>query len=111
MQGERLDIHIENIETGGHIIPVSMTVYDIDGQRGIFVPGSEGRTAAKETLADMGGSLGTNVSITRSAGQQLAMDLSRSVMQGGTQFLSQKLRAVKIKLKAGYKVLLVTKQP
>lgn len=111
LQGERLDIHIENIEAGGHIIPVSMTVYDIDGQRGIFVPGSEGRTAAKETLADMGGSLGTNVSITRSAGQQLAMDLSRSVVQGGTQFLSQKLRAVKIKLKAGYKVLLVTKQP
>ena len=57
------------------------------------------------------GSLGTNVSITRSAGQQLAMDLSRSVMQGGSQFLSQKLRSVKIKLKVGYKVLLVSKQP
>jgi len=111
LQGERLDIHIENIEVGGDIIPVSMTVYDIDGQRGIFVPGSDGRTAAKEMLSDMGGSLGTNVSITRSAGQQLAMDLSRSVMQGGTQFLSQKLRSVKIKLKVGYKVLLVSKQP
>lgn len=110
IQGERLDIHIENLESRGNIIPVDLTVYDVDGQRGIFVPGSDTRSAAKEALANMGSSLGTSVSISRSAGQQVAMDLTRGAMQSGSQLLSQKIRAVKITLKAGYKVLLVSKQ-
>lgn len=110
IQGERLDIHVENLESGGNIIPVDLTVYDVDGQRGIFVPGSDSRGAAKEALANMGGSLGSSVSISRSAGQQVAMDLTRGAMQSGTQLLSQKIRTIKITLKAGYKVLLVTKQ-
>lgn len=109
IQGERLEIHVENLESGGNIIPVNLTVYDIDGQRGIFVPGSDTRSAAKEALANMGGSLGSSVSISRSAGQQVAMDLTRGVMQSGTQLLSQKIRTIKITLKAGYKVLLVSK--
>ena len=45
-----------------------------------------------------------------SAGQQVAMDLTRGVLQGGTRFISQRVKAVKVKLKAGYKVLLVTKK-
>ena len=50
IQGERLDILVSSIEYAGNIIPVELAIYDIDGQRGIFVPGSEGRTAAKEVM-------------------------------------------------------------
>ena len=109
IRGERLDILVSSIEYAGNIIPVELATYDIDGQRGIFVPGSESRTAAKEVLGDVSQSMGGSISFAGSAGQQVAMDLTRGVLQGGTRFISQRVKAVKVKLKAGYRVLLVTK--
>lgn len=110
IQGERLDILVSSIEYAGNIIPVELATYDIDGQRGIFVPGSEGRTAAKEVMGDVSQSMGNSISFAGSAGQQVAMDLTRGILQGGTRFISQRVKAVKIKLKAGYRVLLVAKK-
>ena len=110
IRGERLDILVSSIEYAGNIIPVQLATYYIDGQRGIFVPGSESRTAAKEVLGDVSQGMGGSISFAGSAGQQVAMDLTRGVLQGGTRFISQRVKAVKVKLKAGYKVLLVTKK-
>ena len=110
IRGERLDILVSSIEYAGNIIPVQLATYDIDGQRGIFVPGSVSRTAAKEVLGDVSQGMGGSISFAGSAGQQVAMDLTRGVLQGGTRFISQRVKAVKVKLKAGYKVLLVTKK-
>lgn len=110
IRGERLDILVSSIEYAGNIIPVQLATYDIDGQRGIFVPGSESRTASKEVLGDVSQGMGGSISFAGSAGQQVAMDLTRGVLQGGTRFISQRVKAVKVKLKAGYKVLLVTKK-
>lgn len=110
IQGERLEINIQNLEYKGNILPVELSVYDVDGQRGLFVPGSDDRNAAKEAIADVGSNMGSSISVTHSAGQQIAMDLSRGLIQSGTQLLSKKVRAVRITLKAGYKVLLVPKE-
>ena len=110
IRGERLDILVSSIEYAGNIIPVELATYDIDGQRGIFVPGSESRTAAKEVLGDVSQSMGGSISFAGSAGQQVAMDLTRGALQGGTRFISQRVKAVKVKLKAGYRALLVTKK-
>lgn len=70
----------------------------------------ESRTAAKEVLGDVSQSMGGSISFAGSAGQQVAMDLTRGALQGGTRFISQRVKAVKVKLKAGYRVLLVTKK-
>lgn len=82
IRGERLDILVSSIEYAGNIIPVELATYDIDGQRGIFVPGSESRTAAKEVLGEVSQSMGGSISFAGSAGQQVAMDLTRGVLQG-----------------------------
>lgn len=97
IRGERLDILVSSIEYAGNIIPVELATYDIDGQRGIFVPGSESRTAAKEVLGDVSQGIGGSISFAGSAGQQVAMDLTRGVLQGGTRFISQRVKAVKVK--------------
>lgn len=110
IQGERLDILISSIEYAGNIIPVQLATYDVDGQKGIFVPGSETRSAAKDAAGTVSESMGNSVSFARSAGQQVVMDLTRGVMQGGTRLIAGRVRAVKVTLKAGYKVLLVTKK-
>ncbi|MDE6878345.1 MAG: conjugative transposon protein TraM, partial [Odoribacter sp.] len=91
-------------------VPVELTAYDTDGQPGINVPGSAEINALKEAAANAGGSLGTSVSFTQNAGQQVAMDLTKGIMQSGSQYLSKKIRTVKIHLKAGYRLFLLTKE-
>ena len=110
VQGERLDIVVSSVEYRGNLLPVELAVYDSDGQKGLSVPSSLEQEAAKEALANIGGGLGTSISFARSAGQQIAMDLTRGVMQGGSQYLAKKFRTVKVHLKAGYELMLYAKQ-
>lgn len=105
--GERLGVQITSLEYAGTIIPVTLTVYDSDGQQGVFIPGSMEVSAIKEVAANMGSSLGTSVSITnQGAGDQLLSELGKGAIQGASQYISKKMREVKVHLKAGYQVLL-----
>ena len=106
LQGERLAIVISSLKYSGNIIPVELSVYDTDGQAGIFIPGSMERSAAKEIAANMGTSVGSSVNISTDAGAQLASDLGKGLIQGTSQYFAGKMRTVKVHLKAGYKVLL-----
>ena len=106
IQGERLAIAITSIEFDGTILPVKLSVYDTDGQKGIFIPGSMEINAAKEVVANMGSSLGSSINISTDAGAQLASDLGRGVIQGFSQYVGRKMRTVKVHLKAGYRVML-----
>ena len=106
IQGERLNVLISSLEYHGNIIPVELAVYDMDGQAGIFIPGSMERSAAKEIVAGMGTSAGSSMNFSTDAGAQLAADLGKGLIQGTSQYFSKKMRSVKVHLKAGYKVLL-----
>lgn len=109
IQGERLQIVVQSLEYNGNILPVQLTAYDVDGQRGLFIPGSAETTALKEITASMGRDAGTSISITQgiTAGQQLAADIGRSLIQGTSQYVSKKLRTTKVTLKAGHRLLLM----
>jgi conjugative transposon TraM protein len=107
IQGERLGITVNSLEYDGLIVPVELTVYDTDGQRGIYIPNIGTVNAAKEIVANMGTSAGTSISLTSNASQQLVADLGRSAIQGTSQYMAKKLREVKVNLKAGYKILLL----
>ena len=109
IKGERLHIFINSLEHGGNIIPVQLTVYDTDGQQGLFIPGSIEVNAIKEITASMGRDAGTSISISQgtTAGQQLAADVGRSFIQGASQYISKKMRTTKVTLKAGHRLLLM----
>jgi len=110
IQGDRLGISIQSLEYRGNIIPVDLTVYDTDGQEGIFIPGSLEINAFKEMAGNIGSNLGTSVSLTQSAGQQLLSGLGKGVIQSGSQYMTKKVKTITVKLKAGYKVLLLMNQ-
>ena len=110
VQGERLDILVSSIEYAGNIIPVELAVFDTDGQKGLSVPSSMEQEAFNEAMANIGTGLGTSISFAQSAGQQVAMDVTRGLLQGTSGYLAKKFRTVKVKLKAGYKVMLYAKQ-
>lgn len=109
IQGERLDISISSIEYEGTIIPVDMVTYDIDGQKGIHIPGSLEMNAAKEIVANMGSSVGSSFTMTQSAGAQLTSDLSKGAIQGVSAYMQKKIRQVKVTVKSGYRVMLMPK--
>lgn len=107
IKGERLDIEILQVEYNGTIIPVELTVYDNDGQAGIFIPGSMEVSAAKEMAANLGQNLGTSISITnQSAGDQLLSEVGRGAIQGVSLYISKKMREEKVHLKSGYTLML-----
>lgn len=105
--GERMEITVSAVSYSGAVIPVSLEVYDTQGMKGVSVPGSDELNAVKEIAANMGSSLGTSISITESAGAQLAADLGKGAIQGTSQYLSKKFRTVKVTLKAGHELYLL----
>lgn len=109
IEGQRLAVRVQSLEYDGNIVPVELTAHDTDGQEGLYIPNSAERTAAKDAAANIGSGFGTSISFAQSAGQQVAMDLVRGVMTGGSQYLSNKLREVKITVKANYQILLISK--
>lgn len=108
-QGGRLELKITSIELDGNIIPVDITVYDLDGQPGLYVPYTPEMSALSEMAGNMGQTSGTSLMMTQSAGQQVAADLSRGVVQGISGYFSKKVKTSKVTLKAGYQVFLVSK--
>lgn len=106
IQGERLGIEVSSLEYQGTIIPVELSVFDTDGQAGIYIPDSQEVSAAKEVAANMGSSLGSSINISTDAGAQLASDLGKGLIQGTSQYIAKKMRTIKVHLKAGYRVML-----
>lgn len=108
-QSGRLQLKVTSIEFEGNIIPVDITVYDVDGQQGLFVPYSPEMNALSEIASNMSQTGGTSIMMTRSAGQQMAGDLSRGVVQGVSGYFSKKVRTPKVTVKAGHQLFLVSK--
>ncbi|MEA1849925.1 conjugative transposon protein TraM [Chryseobacterium sp. MHB01] len=109
-QNGRLHLKVTSIELDGNIIPVDLTIYDLDGQQGLAVPYSPEMNALSEMAGNMSQTGGTSVMLTQNAGQQIAADLSRGVVQGISGYFAKKVRTPKVTLKAGHQVYLVSKK-
>ena len=110
IQAGRLQLKVTSIELEGSIIPVDITIYDLDGQQGVPVPYSAERSALTEMAGNMSQQSGTSLMMTQSAGQQVAADLSRGVVQGISGYFAKKVKTPKVTLKAGHQVYLVSKK-
>ena len=106
VQGERLEIEITSIECEGSIYDVELQVYDSDGQEGINIPQSMESDALHEIGANMGNTMGSSINISTNTGAQIASDVGRGLINGVSQYLTKKMRTVKVHLKAGYRVML-----
>jgi len=110
IQAGRLQLKITSIEVDGNIIAVDISIYNLDGQQGLSIPYSAEMSALSEMAGNMSQQSGTSLMLTQSAGQQMASDLSRGVVQGISGYFSKKVRAPKVTLKAGHQMFLVSKK-
>ncbi len=106
LQGERLEVEITSVECEGSVYEVELQVYDSDGQEGINIPNSMESDALHEIGANMGSTMGSSINISTDAGAQIASDVGRGLINGVSQYLTKKMRTVKVHLKAGYRVML-----
>jgi conjugative transposon TraM protein len=101
LENERLLINIPGIRHGNNLLAVSLAVYDMDGLAGIHIPGSISRDVAKQS-ADQSLQGIELMALDPSLKAQAAI----AGIQAAKGLLSKKIKLVKVKVKAGYRVLL-----
>lgn len=101
VNGERLTVTIQSIRDDHALYPVALSVYDLDGMEGIFIPGAISRDAAKQA---------TSQSIQDvqlySMNNSLEMQAAAAGMEAAKGLFSKKAKLIKVTVKAGYQVLL-----
>ncbi|CAA9195812.1 conjugative transposon protein TraM [Flavobacterium collinsii] len=101
LKGERLTIKISSIRYNNSLFPVDLSVYDMDGLIGIYIPGAINRDVAKASADRSMQTLGV-ASLDDSWGAQAA----GAGIEAAKSLLSKKVKMVKVIVKAGYQVLL-----
>lgn len=101
LKGERLTINISSIRYNNSLFPVDLSVYDMDGLVGIYIPGAINRDVTKASADRSMQTLGV-ASLDDSWGAQAA----GAGIEAAKSLLSKKVKLVKVVVKAGYKVLL-----
>lgn len=101
IENDRLTIHVTSIRKGNSVFPVAISVYDIDGIRGIYAPGSINREVTKQSTDGALQSMQLLSLDNSIKGQVTAAGLGAA-----KSLLSKKVKLERITVKAGYKVLL-----
>ncbi|ANI90112.1 conjugative transposon protein TraM [Arachidicoccus ginsenosidimutans] len=101
LKGERLTIEISSIGYNGQILPVALSVYDMDGQQGLYIPGAITRDVAKQS-ADQGIETMNLGTYDASLGAQAAS----AGIQAAKTLIGKKIKLVKVTVRAGYRVML-----
>jgi conjugative transposon TraM protein len=109
IEGERMTVEVNSIQYEGNIIPVELTVYDMDGRPGIAVPGSDEVNAMREVASSLAQSAGTGITISDDATSQLVADMGKGLIQGVSQYASKKMSIVRVTVKANHGLMLLPK--
>ncbi|HEY4876920.1 MAG TPA: conjugative transposon protein TraM [Puia sp.] len=101
LSNERLKIVLTSLRYQQNILPVSLTVYDMDGMEGIYIPGSINRDVSKQSADDAISTIGMST-VDQSVGTQAAV----AGLQAAKSLASKKIKLIRVVVKSGYKVLL-----
>ncbi|WP_447642614.1 MULTISPECIES: conjugative transposon protein TraM [Chitinophagaceae] len=106
INGERLEINISSIQSGGSLYPVNLSAYDLDGIPGIYIPGAISRDVSKESADRAVQGIGM-ASLDPSLGAQAA----NAGIEAAKSLLSKKVKLIRVNVKAGYQILLRDTRP
>ncbi|GAQ15946.1 conjugative transposon protein TraM [Myroides odoratimimus] len=106
----RLELIVNSIKIDDTIIETELIGYDNYGQKGLEVLDLQEISASKEIIANMGQTAGTSISMSRSASDQIAGDLTKGLIQGVSGYFSKKVKAQRVTLKQGQELFLVPKE-
>ncbi|QHT70748.1 conjugative transposon protein TraM [Rhodocytophaga rosea] len=102
---ERLKITINSIRYREMLFPIALSVYDLDGLEGLFIPGSISRTTAKQ-----GASQGLSGANFIGTSPSVSSQLTQTAIEAGKNIISKKASIIRVKLKSNYQILLKPSQ-
>jgi conjugative transposon TraM protein len=110
---ERVFITVAALRLENTIYPITIAVFDLDGQQGLYVPNLKEKNILSRELTDAATRpfSGTSVfvpegSIQKQVGTQIALQSTQSLMQGAKGYFRSKIQSPKVTIKPNYKVLL-----
>lgn len=106
INGERLTIEIKSIRTGQSLLPIALSVYDLDGLEGIYIPGAIARDAAKQASGNALQNIQL-MSLDPSIGAQAAA----AGVEAAKGLFTKKAKLIQVTVKAGYHILLKDTSP
>ncbi len=101
ISNQRILLDIRNIRLGTSIVPVNLSVYSLDGMKGINAPSA----VLKETAANGTDDLVRSIQLA-TLDQSIATQAVGAGLDAAKSLVSKKTKRIKVKLKAGQQVLL-----
>ncbi len=114
IQGERVQVTVNTVRIKNALYPISMTAYDLDGNRGLYLADAKNRQVVSRALAATttgtlgGGGFFTGGSIGQQVGTRVATQGIQSAVRGVQQIARQRLTNPQVTIKSNYKILLKT---
>lgn len=103
---QRVQLQISSVTFENQILPVSLSVYDLDGMKGLYVPASAFRDFSKELGSNS--VQGVNISASSEDAQsQFLMSGIQKAFQSSSQAVSKAIRKNKVRLKYSTLVYLI----
>jgi conjugative transposon TraM protein len=102
LDGERLIVDVKHIRYRNTLLPVKLSVFDIDGIAGIRIPGAISRNAAKQGMTN-----GIQSMDFYSMNPSLGAQAASAGIQTVKSLLGNKAKLIKATVRAGYPVLLM----
>jgi conjugative transposon TraM protein len=101
LNGERLIIKINSIRCGNSLYPVDLSVFDMDGLAGVYIPGAITRDVAKQSAERAVQGIGFTTLDPSLKGQA-----ANAGIEAAKTLVSKKAKLIKVMVKAGYQLLL-----
>lgn len=101
LNGERLTIKINSVRYSNSLYPVDLSVFDMDGLDGIYIPGAITRDVAKQTADRAVQGIGLTT-----LDPSLKVQAAGAGIEAAKTLFSKKAKLIKVMVKAGYQVLL-----
>ncbi len=106
-EAQRVKLTITSVMLGDKIYPIELSIYDVDGMEGLYIPASAFREFSKELGANTTGGMNVTMQQNSDAMSQLYMSALQKMFTSTSQAVSKTIKKNKANIKYGTSVYLI----
>lgn len=106
-EAQRVKLTISSVMLGDKIYPIKLSIYDVDGMEGLYVPASAFREFSKELGGNTTGGMNLTMQPNSDAMSQLYMSALQRMFTSTSQAVSKTIKKNKANIKYGTSVYLI----
>lgn len=104
---QRVKLNITTVMLGDQIYPINLSIYDVDGMEGLYVPASAFREFSKELGSNTTGSMNISMQQNSDDLSQLYLSALQRMFTSTSQAVSKTIKKNKANIKYGTSVFLI----